>query len=96
MTDSTLGETSSIYSGSTFSDNAISYYSMTNTTTFSMGVAKDGHKIMGPFVDDAVIDDCDVDACNGMFDSDENYVYMSTTFHPYFIGCWGPAYTNNF
>lgn len=61
-----------------------------------MGIAKDGHKVMGPSYDDATVDDCDVDACNGMFDDDENYVYMASTFHPYMVGCFGPAYTNNF
>ena len=33
-------------------------------------------------------DPCDVDICNGI-EIDGNYVYVTTTFHPYIMGCYG-------
>jgi len=34
------------------------------------------------------VDDCDVDVCNGM-EIGGNYMYVSTFFHPYIMGCFG-------
>ena len=56
-----------------------------------IGIAKDGHMIMGPYRGDGTLwQPCDVDACNGLMIGG-NYVYVSTLFHPYTVGCWGPS-----
>ena len=56
-----------------------------------IGLAKDGHMIMGPYRGDGTLwQPCDVDACNGLMIGG-NYVYVSTLFHPYTVGCWGPS-----
>jgi len=34
------------------------------------------------------VDDCDVDVCNGL-EISGNYMYVSTFFHPYIMGCFG-------
>lgn len=57
------------------------------------GLAKDGHVIYGPYNSDGEYWTCDdVDMCNGFFLDDGSYGYASTTFFPYMVGCWGPAY----
>eukprot|EP00347_Sterkiella_histriomuscorum_P010664 403375398 len=56
-----------------------------------IGLAKDGHPIYGPFNDRGSLwQPCEVDVCNGLFINNQ-YAYVSTMFHPYFIGCWGPT-----
>eukprot|EP00347_Sterkiella_histriomuscorum_P018009 403347133 len=58
-----------------------------------IGIAKDGHMIVGPYKADGLLwQPCDVDLCNGAV-VDGNYVYVSTLFHPYTVGCWGPGAT---
>lgn len=55
------------------------------------GLSKDGRPIYGPFYDDGKeYDDCDVDVCNGLM-IDGEYSYVSTFFHPYVMGCYGPG-----
>lgn len=55
------------------------------------GLAKDGRPIYTPMYDGGKsVDDCDVDVCNG-FDLDGHYSYVSTLFHPYIVGCYGPG-----
>jgi len=57
------------------------------------GLAKDGHVIYGPYNIDGEYWTCDdLDMCNGFFLADGSYGYASTTFFPYMVGCWGPAY----
>ncbi len=63
-----------------------------------VGIAKDGHIIVGPYKAPGKLwQPCDVDACNGAFFEDKDageggiYMYAMTMFHPYTIGCWGPA-----
>ena len=57
-----------------------------------LGLAKDGHVIMGPYNQEGQVwDSCDVDICNGMKVDDDEYMYVASTFHPYFVGCWGPG-----
>lgn len=64
------------------------------STLHPFGIAKDGHIIWGPYNEDGEEwADCDVDLCNGRR-IDGNYGYMSTSFHPYFVGCWGPGNYN--
>lgn len=71
-------------------------YSVTNLPTTQRvlaytGIAKDGHMIVGPYKSaGALWQPCDVDACNGVTVNGE-YVYASTLFFPYTVGCWGPA-----
>ena len=55
------------------------------------GISKDGRPIYTPMSDNGkVVKDCDVDICNGAM-LDGNYVYYSTIFHPFFMGCYGPG-----
>lgn len=54
-------------------------------------IAKDGHIIWGAYNSNGALwDDCDVDVCNGAV-IDGYYGYAATSFHPYFVGCWGPG-----
>jgi hypothetical protein len=61
-----------------------------------VGVAKDGHGILGPFKSDGSLwQQCEVDACNGVTIGGK-YYYVLTSFYPYTIGCWGPASTTSY
>lgn len=61
-----------------------------------IGIAKDGHQILGPFKSDgSVWQPCEVDACNGVT-INGSYYYVMTKFYPYTIGCWGPANTASY
>ena len=56
-----------------------------------MGLSKDGRPIYSPLHGNGkVYSYCDVDVCNGMW-IDGHYSYVSTMFHPYVIGCFGPG-----
>jgi len=45
----------------------------------------------GPFSDEGKVwTSCEVDVCNGMM-MNGYYGYVATTFHPYFLGCFGPG-----
>ena len=56
-----------------------------------IGLARDGHIIVGPYNDDGYAWACDEhDVCNGAF-VDGQYVYVSTETFPYVVGCWGPG-----
>lgn len=62
-----------------------------------IGLARDGHIIVGPYNADGHEWACDEhDVCNGAF-VDGQYVYVSTSTFPYVVGCWGPGpqQTNN-
>ena len=55
------------------------------------GLSKDGRPIYGPFYGNKQeYKSCDVDVCNGMTINGE-YAYVSTFFHPYIQGCFGPG-----
>jgi len=55
------------------------------------GISKDGRPIYTPYYDNGeTYDSCDVDECNGMM-IDGHYSYVSTEFHPYVMGCYGPG-----
>ena len=55
------------------------------------GLAKDGRPVYTPMHSGgSVMDSCDVDVCNG-FDLNGHYSYVSTLFHPYIVGCYGPG-----
>ena len=57
-----------------------------------MGIALDGHIIVGPYNEDGEIYTCaDLDGCNGAFLSDNSYAYVLSKRFPYIVGCWGPA-----
>ncbi|CDW88993.1 UNKNOWN [Stylonychia lemnae] len=70
---------------------------ITQATGFApIGIALDGHVIFGPYnATGNLWQPCDVDACNGIT-VDNNYIYVSTMFHPYTVGCWGPANPKHF
>lgn len=60
-------------------------------TLYPVGLAKDGHVIYGPYnAAGETWSSCDVDICNGRM-IDGYYGYVTTTFFPYFIGCFGPG-----
>jgi len=62
-----------------------------------LGLARDGHIILGPYNSDGHAWSCDDhDICNGAV-VDGQYVYVSTETFPYVVGCWGPGaqQTNN-
>ena len=57
-----------------------------------IGLAKDGHIIIGPYNKDGELFECDDhDVCNGVFLSDNSYAYVTTQRFPYVVGCWGPG-----
>lgn len=57
-------------------------------TLMPVGIAKDGHKIYGPYdANGDLWDACDVDVCNGMTINGE-YAYVLTSFFPYTVGCF--------
>eukprot|EP00347_Sterkiella_histriomuscorum_P016074 403354588 len=56
-----------------------------------IGIAKDGHQILSPFKTDTEFwQPCELDACNGI-NVNDRYYYVASMFHPYTVGCWGPA-----
>jgi len=55
------------------------------------GLSKDGRPIYTPhYGGKKDYTDCDVDVCNGM-NINGHYSYVSTYFHPYVMGCYGPG-----
>lgn len=57
-----------------------------------IGIALDGHIIVGPYNDDGELYVCaDLDVCNGTFLDDSSYGYVMHDRFPYIVGCWGPA-----
>ncbi|CDW79421.1 UNKNOWN [Stylonychia lemnae] len=65
-------------------------------TMVPIGIARDGRVIYGPFRSDGDLwQPCDVDICNGRYFTGNYYGYVATMFHPYLIGCWGPANAPN-
>lgn len=61
-----------------------------------IGLARDGHFIVGIYNQHGKLwSPCEVDFCNGAIINGE-YVYASTMFHPYTVGCYGPATDNKF
>jgi hypothetical protein len=57
-----------------------------------IGLARDGHAIVGPYNSDGELWACDEhDFCNGAFLDDGSYAYVMTTTFPYVVGCWGPG-----
>lgn len=58
-----------------------------------IGVAKDGHVLYGPYDDaGALWETGSVDACSGAWSADQaDYFYVGTRWHPYLVGCFGPA-----
>ena len=59
------------------------------------GLARDGHKIAGPYDATGQLWDCsELDMCGGTFASDGSYVYAPTASFPHVVGCWGPAPTS--
>ena len=59
------------------------------------GLAKDGRPIYTPhFGNGQDYKDCEVDICNGM-SIGGHYSYVSTFFHPYVMGCFGPGDSPN-
>jgi hypothetical protein len=63
----------------------------------AIGIARDGRVIYSPYLNKKKYEPCDVDICNGLIvpptlaNEKEVYAYVSTNFHPYLIGCYGPG-----
>lgn len=55
-----------------------------------IGIARDGHMIIGPYKPDGTTWGCERDVCNGAF-VDGSYVYVGSDNFPYVVGCWGPG-----
>ena len=68
-------------------------YSSTANNGGIVGLARDGHLIVGPYNEEGNWWGCqERDICNGAFIGDDNqYVYVATTTFPYVAGCWGPG-----
>lgn len=59
-----------------------------------IGLARDGHIILGPYKSDGTRYGCDDrDQCNGAFVGDDAdvYAYVGSGEFPYVVGCWGPG-----
>jgi hypothetical protein len=55
------------------------------------GLSKDGRPIYTPYHGNLQeYGSCDVDVCNGL-KIGGHYAYVSTFFHPYIMGCFGPG-----
>ena len=55
----------------------------------AIGISKDGRPILSPYKEGGrAYSDCEVDICNGVT-VDGNYMYATTLFHPYVMGCYG-------
>ena len=68
-------------------------YKDTTNNGGMLGLARDGHIIVGPYNGSGSSWTCsEHDVCNGAF-VDNQYVYVSTSEFPYVVGCWGPATT---
>ena len=69
------------------------YRSVPDLKTGVIGLAKDGHLILGPYNPETgelwTCDDHDI--CNGVFLADGSYAYVATSTYPYTVGCWGPG-----
>eukprot|EP00347_Sterkiella_histriomuscorum_P020863 403336175 len=69
----------------------ISFLTSAQKKVSPIGIARDGHMIVGPYNSNGVLwQPCQLDVCNGVT-INGNYVYAVTMFHPYTIGCWGPG-----
>jgi len=72
-------------------NHSVAYVPKQLKTVTPIGIAKDGRVIYGPFKPNGELwQPCDVDVCNGRYFNDY-YGYVSTMFHPYFVGCFGPG-----
>ena len=57
-----------------------------------LGVARDGHMILGPYTEQGVMYDCrHYDQCGGTQSSDGSYVYIFSEKYPYTMNCFGPG-----
>ena len=60
-----------------------------------IGLAIDGNRLLGPYNSDGELWTADeLDKCNGLLLDDGSYAYVSTTFAPYTVGCWGSLDNN--
>jgi YHYH protein len=70
---------------------ALSYYSDYQQETL-VGIAKDGHMILGPYDYTGSQFDCtEFDQCGGVYSNDGSYVYIFNNVYPYINNCFGPA-----
>ena len=72
-------------------------YFQADSWDWPIGLAKDGHMIMGPYkgTDGSTWACADRDVCNGAF-IDDVYVYVGSETFPYVVGCWGPGPAVNY
>lgn len=67
-------------------------YSNHTKNRYVTGITFDGHPLFGPYDDSGDVVECDeLDACNGVLQSNGSYAYYMTNTFPYGPGCFGPA-----
>lgn len=89
-----LTSTNSFMISSIDSVNTVATYVTGNYDT-PIGLAKDGHAIIGPYMSTGANWTCsDRDVCNGATISG-SYVYVGSDTFPYMVGCWGPGPTTH-
>ncbi len=71
----------------TYAEDIFTAQGMNNLNPIAIG--KDGFILYGPYDGNGNLwQPCDVDVCNGLWINGQ-YAYVSTSFHPYLIGCFG-------
>ena len=74
---------------------ALDTFSSKKTQTV-VGIARDGHLIMGPYDSTGSVFDCaSLDQCGGKYltDTAKSYVYVFSNTFPYTMNCFGPSST---
>ena len=55
-----------------------------------IGIALDGNIVLGPYnFEGELWDTNEHDFCNTVVLADGSYAYVTTTYPPYTVGCWG-------
>ena len=76
---------------------AKSFYTSYSKSLTVVGMAKDGHVIIGPYDSNGNEYDCNsLDACWGTYLDDGTYAYVFNTKFPYGINCFGPGGANTY
>lgn len=76
---------------------ALSYYTNYAKTLTVLGMAKDGHIIVGPYDNDGNEYSCkNLDACWGTYLSDGSYAYIFNEKFPYGVNCFGAGGYNTY
>ena len=75
----------------------MSYYTQYAKNLTVLGIAKDGHIIVGPYDSNGNYYDCTkLDTCYGTYLSDGSYIYIYNDKFPYGVNCFGPGVANTY